>query len=243
MSRGPCATTRPLLKQALNDWIDEHRDSGRWNTLYRTYFVDRGGYRERIETGYLTAETGALSDYDALLKEYAPTVGWDWRLLASQMYQESRFEPQARSWAGAQGLLQIMPATARELGVVDAYDPRDNIAGAVEYLEWLDENYWRETIPDPAQRTRFILASYNVGAGHVMDAQRLTEANGGDKTVWKDVAYWLLRKSKAEVYNRPEVRHGYCRGLEPVQYVERILDRYAHYEQFVTDESGNDANV
>ena len=233
----------PALRAALDDWIEEHRESSRWNTLYRTYFVDRGGYRERIETGYLTAETGALSDYDALLKQYAPTVGWDWRLLASQMYQESRFEPQARSWAGAQGLLQIMPATARELGITDPYDPRQNIAGAVDYLEWLDENYWRETIADPAQRTRFILASYNVGAGHVMDAQRLATANGGDPAVWKDVAYWLLRKSESEVYNRPEVRHGYCRGLEPVQYVERILNRFAHYEQFVTDDSGNEASV
>ena len=151
------------------------------------------------------------------------------------MFQESRFEPRARSWAGAQGLLQIMPATARELGVADPYDPRANIAGAVKYLDWLD----RSTGARPSglgERVRFILASYNIGAGHVMDAQRLAEAEGGDPTRWPDVAYWLLQKSREEVYTRPEVRHGYCRGLEPVQYVERILDRYAHYAQFVTDE-------
>ena len=225
----------PALRRALNAWIQENRSSSRWASLYQTYFVDRRGYRERIETGYLSAETGTLSAYDAILQQAAPAIGWDWRLLASQMFQESRFDPDARSWAGAQGLLQIMPATARELGVDDPFDPRANIAGAVKYLGWLDREYWRDAIPDSTERVRFILASYNVGAGHVMDAQRLAEAAGGDPARWPDGAYWLLQKSRAEVYNRPEVRHGYCRGLEPVQYVERILDRYATYAQFVRD--------
>ena len=228
----------PALNQALNEWILANRDSGTWATLYRKYYVDRRGYRERLETGYLTAETGVLSDYDNLLKAEAPRIGWDWRLLASQMYQESRFQPQARSWAGAMGLLQLMPATAREVGVTDPYDPADNVAGAVRYLDWLERTYWGERIADPEERLKFILASYNAGSGHVMDAQRLTEAEGGDVTKWDDVAYWLLRKSEADVYNRPEVKYGYARGLEPVQYVSRILDRYAHYQQFVEGEEG-----
>ena len=228
----------PRLRAALDEWIEDERDSERWAALYRKYYVDRRGYRERVETGYLTAETGVLSDYDALLKAHAPGIGWDWRLLASQMYQESRFEPDARSWAGAQGLLQIMPATARELGIADVWDPEQNVAGAVRYLDWLDRHFWRERIADPTERTKFILASYNAGAGHVMDAQRLAEAEGGDPTRWADVAYWLLQKSRAEVYRRPEVRHGYCRGLEPVTYVSRILERYAHYQQFVSGVEG-----
>jgi len=229
------------LQQALDAWILENRDTRRWNQLYRKYYVDRRGYRERLETGFLTAETGVLSGYDDLLKRYAPTVGWDWRLLASQMYQESRFEPRARSWAGAMGLLQIMPATARDLGLKNPYDPEQNIEAAARYLKWLDTHYWHDEIADPQERVKFILASYNAGAGHVMDARRLTEANGGDPTIWEDVAYWLLRKSEPEVYNRPEVRHGYARGLEPVHYVSIILERYAHYQQFVKGEEGADA--
>ncbi|WP_412060199.1 transglycosylase SLT domain-containing protein [Rubrivirga sp. IMCC45206] len=228
----------PALLAALDEWIEENRDTRRWNSLYRKYYVDRRGFRERIETGFLTARTGNLSGYDNLLKKYAPGVGWDWRLLGSQMYQESRFEPRARSWAGAMGLLQIMPATAGDLGLADPYDPEANIEAAVRYLKWLEDNYWAEKIDDPEERKKFILASYNAGAGHVMDAQRLTEAEGGDPTIWDDVAYWLLRKSEAEVYNRPEVRHGYARGLEPVHYVEIILERYEHYQQFVEGEEG-----
>lgn len=231
----------PQLRAALDAWIREHRGGSRWNQLYTKYYVDRRGYRERAETGYLTGETGVLSDYDDLLKENAPRIGWDWRLLASQMFQESRFAPQARSWAGAMGLLQLMPATAREVGVADPYDPEQNVAGAVRYLEWLERHYWGDTIADPQERIKFILASYNAGAGHVMDAQRLAEAEGGDPHVWEDVAFWLLQKSREEVYNRPEVRHGYCRGLEPVQYVSRILDRYAHYQQFVDGVEGAEA--
>ncbi|WP_420454565.1 transglycosylase SLT domain-containing protein [Rubrivirga sp.] len=231
----------PALRAALDEWIVENRETQRWNQLYRKYYVDRRGYRERIETGFLTGETGNLSGYDDLLKRYAPTVGWDWRLLASQMYQESRFEPRAQSWAGAMGLLQIMPATAQDLGLEDPYDPEANVEAAARYLKWLEENYWADEIADPAERIKFILASYNAGAGHVLDAMRLTEAEGGDRAVWDDVAYWLLQKSDPDVYNRPEVRHGYARGLEPVHYVSIILERFAHYQQFVEGEEGADA--
>ena len=228
----------PALQRALNTWIIENRDTGTWNSLYRKYFVDRQSYRERIETGYLTAQTGVLSDYDNLLKRYAPTIGWDWRLLGSQMFQESRFRPRAQSWAGAMGLLQIMPGTASDLGLQDPYDPEQNVEAAVRYLKWLEENYWADEIRDPQERLKFILASYNAGAGHVMDAQRLAAAEGGDSTVWEDVAYWLLQKSDPAVYNRPEVRHGYARGLEPVHYVSIILERFDHYKQFVKGEEG-----
>ena len=231
----------PQLRQALDEWIVENRDTRRWNQLYRKYYVDRRGYRDRIETGFLTARTGNLSGYDDLLKRYAPGVGWDWRLLASQMYQESRFEPRARSWAGAMGLLQIMPATARDLGLADAYDPESNVEAAVRYLKWLEDNYWADEIADPQERIKFILASYNAGAGHVMDARRLAEAEGGDPRVWEDVAFWLLQKSDPAVYGRPEVRHGFARGLEPVHYVSIILERYAHYQQFVEGEEGAEA--
>lgn len=226
----------PNLQVALDQWILENRDSNRWAGLYRKYYVDRDGFRERVESSYLTAETGTLSDYDEVFKANAAKIGWDWRLLASQAFQESRFKPRARSWAGAMGLLQIMPATAGDLGLSDAYDVEQNVDGAVRYLQWLDDTYWAESIPDSLERQKFILASYNAGAGHVMDAQKLTEKYGGDKTNWSDVAFWMLKKSDPQYYNDPVVRHGYARGLEPVHYVAVILDRYDHYQQFVTDE-------
>jgi len=87
-----------------------------------------------------------------------------------------------------------MPATAREFGVTNALDPADNVQGAVKFLKWL-QDYWAKRIPDENERLKFILASYNCGAGHVEDAQRLTEKYGGNPQLWEDVSYWLLQKS------------------------------------------------
>lgn len=225
----------PALLDELNAFIADDDYGDLFGNLFRKYYVDRRGYRERLDSEYLTSQTGRLSDYDDLFRAGAEVLGWDWLLLASQAYQESRFRPRARSWAGAAGLLQLMPPTAREFGVSDVYDPEDNVGGAVRFLQWLT-NYWDDRIPDPDERRKFILASYNTGHGHVEDARRLTAKNGGDDTVWEEVAYWLLQKSKRSVYSDPVVKYGFARGLEPVTYVELILDRYDHYRQFVRDE-------
>ena len=185
-----------------------------------------------MQSEYLTSTTGKLSEFDPVIKQYAGELGWDWRLLASQAFQESRFKPAARSWAGATGLLQLMPATAREFGVTNALDPTENVQGAVKFLQWL-QRYWAKRIPDENERLKFVLASYNTGAGHVEDAQRLTEKYGGDPQKWDDVSYWLLQKSTQQYSGDEVVKFGFCRGLEPVNYVTNILERFDHYKQFV----------
>ena len=227
-------TNAPQLQDALNRWIAAQKKRGLLAVLYRKYFLDRRGFEERAASRYLTAETGRLSPYDDWFREYARIPGWDWRLVASQSYQESRFNPGAHSWAGAVGLMQMMPRTARELRI-DARDPRQSIEGACRYVWKLDDR-WKEAIPKEEERRKFILAAYNVGTGHVDDARRLAEKYGDDPGRWSDVAYWLIRKSKRSVYNDPVVKYGYARGTEPVAYVELILDRFEHYKQFVTAE-------
>jgi membrane-bound lytic murein transglycosylase F len=132
-----------------------------------------------------------------------------------------------------------MPGTAREVGVSRILDPEQNVAGAVRYLTKLFER-WEREIPDSTERLKFVLAAYNTGTGHVQDAQRLAQKNGGDPTLWDDVAYWLLQKSKRAVYTDPVVRHGFSRGLEPVTYVQKILERFANYRQHVP--SGDDGS-
>jgi membrane-bound lytic murein transglycosylase F len=222
----------PELMAELNRWIEDKQNQGRFARLYKKYFVDMRGYIERATSDYLTSSTGKLCPYDDLLKTYAGQVGWDWRLLASQMYQESRFKPDAKSWAGASGLLQLMPGTARQVGVRDPFDPEDNVRGAVKYIQWLT-NFWDERITDEGERLKFILASYNTGPGHVEDAQRLASKYGGDPLRWDDVAYWLLQKSTQQYSSDEVVKFGFCRGLEPVNYVDHILRRYDHYKEFV----------
>ena len=220
------------LLDTLNAWIMDEKRGALFERTYRKYFIDSRAYLARVSSRYLTSETGTLSAYDDLLREYSPQLGWDWRLLGSQMYQESRFKPNARSWAGAVGLLQLMPATAKQVGVRNSRDPEQNVRGGVKYLRWL-ETRWTDNVTDPKERLKFVLASYNAGSGHVEDAQRLAAKNGDDPKKWDDVAYWLLKLSEAEYYTDPVVEFGFCRGLEPVTYVSLILDRFAHYRQFV----------
>jgi membrane-bound lytic murein transglycosylase F len=116
--------------------------------------------------------------------------------------------------------------------VRDPFDPEDNVRGATKYLKWLTD-FWDERIEDEGERLKFILASYNCGPGHVEDAQRLASKYGGDPLTWADVSYWLLQKSTQKYSGDEVVKFGFCRGLEPVNYVEQILRRYAHYKDFV----------
>jgi membrane-bound lytic murein transglycosylase F len=223
----------PRLHDALNGWIAQQRKSGLVTLLYRKYFKDRRGYMKRSGSSYLATETGKLSPWDDFFREYAAIPGWDWRLLAAQAFQESRFDPNARSWAGAAGVMQIMPRTARDLRV-NARDPQQAIEGASRYLWKLDDQL-KDAVPRESERIKFILAAYNVGLGHVLDARRLADKYGNDPASWDDVAYWLIRKSKRSVYNDPVVKYGFARGTEPVQYVDMILQRYEQYKGAVAE--------
>ena len=109
--------------------------------------------RRRIFSPMLDAKGGIISHYDQLFMTYSREIRWDWRLLAAQCYQESTFDPKARSWAGACGLMQIMPGTADHLGLSRAniYDPEQNIAAAVRYIAELERRCWHVRVPDGQQ--------------------------------------------------------------------------------------------
>jgi membrane-bound lytic murein transglycosylase F len=226
-------STSPQLLAPLNTWLAAKRKAGLLAMLYRKYFLDRRSYVARTSSPFLTAETGTISPYDDWFRQYASIPGWDWRLVAAQAFQESRFNPQAHSWAGAVGVMQIMPKTARQLHV-NAANPQQSIEAACRYLWQMDE-VWKSSITSDNERIKFILASYNVGTGHVQDAVRLAEKHGDDPHSWLDVSYWLIRKSQRAVYNDPVVKHGFARGTEPVAYVDQIMVRWKNYQDFVTD--------
>jgi len=130
--------------------------------------------------------------------------------------------------------MQLMPNTAKELGVTNRSDPEQSIKGGTKYLKRIWKNF--EHIPDSIQRTKFAMASYNCGMGHVFDAQRLAEIEGLKKDVWDDhVETMVLKLSKPEYYNHPIVKYGYVLGLEPYNYVKQIFERYQHYVQFINE--------
>ena len=192
----------------------------------------------RIFSPMLDAKGGVISHYDQYFMAYARDIRWDWRLLAAQCYQESTFDPRAVSFAGAKGLMQIMPGTADHLGVSRSklYEPEANIQAAVKYIGQL-QNTFRD-IRDNYERTNFVLASYNGGAHHIRDAMNLAKRDGKNPHRWSDVAPYVLKLSQPQYYNDPIVKYGYMRGSESVDYVQRIRQRHAGYQGVKTPHMG-----
>lgn len=225
--------TSPELLKAVNEWIRSMKQKTAFYVIYNKYFKNRGAYIRRAKSDYLSVTGGKISEYDDFLKKKAAQIGWDWRLLASLIYQESQFNPFVKSWSGAVGIMQLLPKTAQKFGAKKLSDPYENISAGVNYLKWLD-NYWKKEIEDPLERRKFILASYNVGIGHVQDARRLAQKFGKDPDLWdNNTEYYVLRLSEEKFFRDEVVQFGYCRGSEPCAYVKEILERYDQYRKFI----------
>jgi len=224
--------TSPDLLQVVNNWLVRFRQTGKYNNIYNKYFLNRRS-THIVDAGFNSVKGGLVSAYDDIIKKESAKVNWDWRLIAALIYQESRFIPEIKSWAGAQGLMQLMPETAKTFGVKDVFSPEENIKGGIKLIQWLDKRLALR-VDDPEERLKFILASYNVGIGHVLDAMKLAEKNGKNPKIWHDnVDFYLLNKSKPAYFNDPVVEFGYCRGEEPYLYVSEILERYEHYKNLM----------
>ena len=218
----------PKLRAFLDGFVQKTYRGVDYNIARRRYFE---GHRSEVPaTMAAGAIDGAISPYDSLVQAYSARYGLDWRLMVAQMFQESRFDPMARSWVGAQGLFQVMPGTGKELGFRKLEDPDQGIHAGVKYMHQLIGRIAPE-IPFK-QRLRFALASYNAGLGHVLDARRLAQEQGLDPNRWfGNVEKAMLLLEKPKYYRR--ARHGYCRGSEPVKYVSEIQTRYGNYTAVV----------
>ncbi len=215
------------LADAINEWYKPEmyaETSKQLDDLLTTGSVTRHVYPTM-----LSAKEGRISQYDALFKRYAPTAGVDWTLLAAQCYQESCFDPKAHSWAGAAGLMQIMPTTAQHLQLpwAQVYQPEPNIAAAARLLRELQQHF--SDVSNPQERLKFALAAYNGGSGHVRDAMALTRKYGGASQRWGDVKRYILALSEPEYYQDPIVSNGYMRGSETSSYVDMIMTRWQQY--------------
>ena len=226
-----------------NSWVVAKSNESLADTLDRWFHADLIAQTEKQQTLMLTTQRvtrhvyspvlnrgkGIISQYDAMFKRYASVPRWDWRLLAAQCYQESTFDPKAHSWAGACGLMQIMPSTADQLGLAraDIYDPEKNISAACRYLSQLNNTF--SDVQNPTERIKFVLASYNGGARHVRDAMALAQKNQQNRYSWSVVKEYVLKLSRKEFYTDPVVKAGYMRGSETADYVDKIIDRWNSY--------------
>jgi len=173
---------------------------------------------------------GAISPFDNIFKKYAQRIGWDWRLLAAVAYAESEYDSTVVSWAGAKGIMQLMPQTALDFGANkdDIENPEKNIAAGVEYIKSLSMIYRK--IEDKDEQIKFVLASYNCGPAHILDAMALAKKHGKNPHIWYDnVEYYLKKKSDPKFYNDPVVKYGYFQAKEPIRYVPFVLSTYHKY--------------
>ncbi|GAB4299610.1 MAG: transporter substrate-binding domain-containing protein [Marinilabiliales bacterium] len=216
------------LEIFINNWLQKLKKTSKYKVLYNKYYLNPRA-KDIFDQGYLPSSGSKLSEFDEIIKTYSKGIGWDWRLVASLIYQESRFNPNSVSWSGATGLMQLMPYTAERFGVTNLFNPEQNIIAGTKYLKYLEDNICSD-IKDKNEKIKFILAAYNIGPGHVIDARALAEKYGVDNTIWTDhVDYFLLHKTNPKYYMDPVVKYGYCYGVEPYNFVIEIMDRYEHY--------------
>ena len=219
---------KPELAEELALWYHPDRIAAAKKEEQELLTVKK--VRRRIFSPMLDKRGGIISHYDQYFIAYSRDIRWDWRLLAAQCYQESTFDPKAVSFAGAKGLMQIMPGTADHLGVSRSrlYEPEANIAAATKYIAELQRTF--ADIGDHYERTNFVLASYNGGAHHIRDAMALAKRDGKNNHRWGEVAPYVLKLAQPKYYNDPLVKYGYMRGSETVDYVSKIRQRFAGYQ-------------
>lgn len=222
-------TTSPKLLKALDTWMAEPKEKEFRTALLEGYLgrmSKPGALRKRT----MPTSADSISPYDAEFRKHGQDFGWKWQLLAAMAWKESRFDTTAVSNKGAQGIMQFMPNTASRFGLDTAMSVGDHIGAAKRYITRLD-TLWLRAVPERNQRLRFVLASYNAGPGHIIDAQRLAERLGLDPKRWENnVERAVLLLARPRYYMRPEMKNGYCNGSQVFHHVRDVV---AVYEQLV----------
>jgi membrane-bound lytic murein transglycosylase F len=215
--------TSPELAKALDNWTKANGNTATYKSVTKKYFELS---KQPFDGEYAIPKNlpkGSISVYDNLFKKYASEPAFDWRLLAAIAYQESRFQPNLSSWAGATGLMGLMPRTAEAMGISseDRTNPELSIMASVRLLKKLDRLF--SGIADNDERLKFVLAAYNGGNGHIYDARALAEKYGENPDSWEVVERYVQLKSNPDYYNDPVCKSGYFRGTETISYVRQVV--------------------
>lgn len=230
----------PILADSINTWVTNNNKNQKYISTLQKYFKMSKWGSEHISPKQMaiSLKNGVISLYDYLFKQYADSIGWDWRLLASIAYNESQFDSSLVSWAGAKGIMQLMPSTARHFSDEgwDMTNNRENIAAATRYISSLNKSL-RKRVEDKEERIKFILASYNSGLGHILDAIALAEKYGKNSQVWFGGADEALKlKNHPEYYTDSVCKCGHFKGKETLAYVEKVIELYRFYKQNMPEE-------
>lgn len=223
----------PDLETRLNKFLYKHfrfREDGTpkrstlLNILRKKYFQGGNQIAEYFSPEYQSEQYGSISPYDTIIQQVADEYGLDWVMLTAIAAQESKFDASSVSWAGAVGVMQVLP---RFSGISEdsLYIPEVNIREGARILKEHMKHY---AYMDSTQQWSFALAAYNAGPGHIADARRLSIDHNDDPNEWENVSKSLLRLMQRKYYQ--QARYGFCRGIETVRYVNEIMNRYNTYQ-------------
>jgi membrane-bound lytic murein transglycosylase F len=220
------------LRTEVNEWLAGYKASRGLKKTYLEYF-DNQRVAGFLQSDFFSVSGKKLSPFDDAIREQSRQAKWDWRLVASLIYEESNFRPGQISTRNASGLMQLMPETAAKFGIDSASTPAMQIAGGVKYLRYLDKQLPAE-ITSPIERIYFVLASYNVGIGRVLGAREKAKKFGKDENRWNgNVDYYLLHRSKNEPVAKRDSVDSFPVDYKTAGFVDDIITRYYHYKNLI----------
>ncbi len=208
------------LKQ-VNSWISHITSDEYYNRTRSSYSGTFNPYK-RAGRGVVTK---TISPYDDIIKRYAKELGWDWRMLAAVIYQESKFSINSQSHRGAQGLMQVMPRTAKYYNVEDLLDPEQNIMAGTRHLKRL-QGLYSKTGMTPEEKIKFTLAAYNAGEGRIADCRNFAASRQADNNNWEEVVNLIPLMREDSILEEESVKLGKFQGHETIAYIDSIMSLY-----------------
>ncbi len=209
-----------MLRQ-VNTWISHITSQECYDSIKGSYSRTFDPYK-RIGRG-LIGKT--VSPYDEIIRKYAQELDWDWRMLAAVIYQESKFSIDSRSHRGAQGLMQVMPQTARYYGIDNLLDPENNIKAGTMHLKRLQKLYSKCDMT-PEERIKFTLAAYNAGEGRVADCRNFAASRQADNNRWEEIVNLIPLMREDSILEEESVKLGRFNGHETISYVDSVMSLY-----------------
>lgn len=214
------STDKELLAIA-NRWVRYMTSSQRYNEV-KDRFAGPFNPHKAATAGRVADQ---VSPYDNLLKKHSQNLGWDWRLVAAVVYQESKFSINSRSSRGAVGLMQVMPKTGMHYGVDNLEDPEQNIIAGISHLNRLRQMFLKWGL-EPEELVKFTLAAYNAGEGRIIDCRNFAASKGYDNTKWEEVSKAIPMMADDSILSDENIRHGKFNGGETIRYIDSVISHY-----------------
>lgn len=205
----------------MNGWIGHMKASGELESLQNLYSISYNPHK-RAEKGVVTS---TVSPYDEIIRKHAKGLGWDWRMVAAVVYQESKFSISSKSARGAKGLMQVMPQTGIHYGVYDLLDPEQNIIAGTSHLKRLQKMFSKHDLTQE-ELIKFTLAAYNAGEGRIIDCRNLAAAKGYDNNRWDEIIKVIPMMREDSILEEESVKLGKFQGHETIGYIESVMSHY-----------------